>query len=264
MNNFERVIEFNKCFGLPHYDDEQTNVISENPKLSDLRINLCDEEIEELSQAFKTNDFIEVIDALTDELYVVYGAASSFGFNINDMISEFTKNNTSETNYTKILNYHGKDIREFTKLNYKDHLKSTNVLSSLLSKDLGNYCYKMLSKLVKYIEDLKRFRDENNFSELKKTLSMLLYNTYLLGIMMNINLDISFEIVHKSNMSKLCNTEPEAHETVSWYKNNDNRYDTPSYRLSYNKKYWVIFNESTGKILKNVNYTSANFEVMLR
>ena len=264
MNNFERVIEFNKCFGLPHYDNEQSNILSENPKLSDLRISLCEEEIEELNQAFKTDDFVEVIDALTDELYVVYGAASSFGFDINQMISDITKDNTNQSNYNKILNYRGNTISKLTNLNYKDHLKSNNVLSSLLVKDIGNHCHKTLSKLISLILDLKRYRDENNFTELKNTLAMLLYNTYLLGIIMNINLDVSFEIVHKSNMSKLCNTESEAQNTVIWYKNNDNRYDTPSYRLSYNQKYWVIFNESTGKILKNVNYISANFESMLR
>ena len=44
MNNFERVIEFNKCFGLPHYDEEQSNILSEKSKLSDLRISLCEEE----------------------------------------------------------------------------------------------------------------------------------------------------------------------------------------------------------------------------
>ena len=93
---------------------------------------------------------------------------------------------------------------------------------------------------------------------------MLLFNTYKMGVLFGIDLDKSFEIVHNSNMSKLCNNEQEAIDTVEWYKKNDNRYDSPNYRLSYNKQYWVIFNESSGKILKNKNYTPANINIMVK
>ena len=57
MNNFEKVIEFNKSFGLPHYNTEQTNILNENPKLSKLRKDLCIEEIGELNDAFRDYDF---------------------------------------------------------------------------------------------------------------------------------------------------------------------------------------------------------------
>ena len=76
--NFEKVCEFNKCFGLPHYDNIQSNILF-NKELVTLRTNLIKEEIEELNDAFNQKNFIEVIDALTDILYVVYGAASSYG-----------------------------------------------------------------------------------------------------------------------------------------------------------------------------------------
>ena len=89
MNNFEKVIDFNKSFGLPHYDQPQLNIVNENPKLFKLRKDLCIEEIGELNDAFKTSDFKEVIDALTDELYVIYGAASSLGFDINQTIKTY-------------------------------------------------------------------------------------------------------------------------------------------------------------------------------
>ena len=46
----------------------------------------------------------------------------------------------------------------------------------------------------------------------------LLHCTYKIGIFLGINLDKSFDIVHKSNMSKLCVSENEAKETVEWYK----------------------------------------------
>ena len=84
-----------------------------------------------------------------------------------------------------------------------------------------------------------------------------------MGILLGIDLNKSFDIVHKSNMSKLCTNVKEAQETVQWYKDNDNRYDSPSYRNSDNADYWVVYNESTGKILKSINYTPANFSEML-
>jgi hypothetical protein len=52
-------------------------------------------------------------------------------------------------------------------------------------------------------------------------------------------------------MSKLCISEEEAIATVEKYKKNDDRYDTPSYREA--EGYWVIYNKSTGKILKSMN-----------
>ena len=64
-------------------------------------------------------------------------------------------------------------------------------------------------------------------------------------------------------MSKLCSTEEDAKLTVEWYKQNETRYDSPNYRKSDNNKYWVVFNESTGKILKFKDYKQANFESML-
>ena len=79
-----------------------------------------------------------------------------------------------------------------------------------------------------------------------------------------INLDKAFDIVHKSNMSKLCETEEDAIDTVRIYKekyaNNNSPYDSPAYRRSKDNKYWVVYNESTGKILKNYKYTPANFQ----
>merc|ERR1711981_1315894 len=75
--------------------------------------------------------------------------------------------------------------------------------------------------------------------------------------------------IHKSNMTKLCKTEAEAKETVQWYKDNltgpegKYPYDTPAYRLSPDGRYYVVFNESTGKILKSINYSVVKFDSIL-
>ena len=117
MSNFDKVKEFNEAFDVPQSENIQRNILEENPTLVKRRLALINEETCELNEAIKQNDFTEVIDALADILYVVYGAGASFG----------------------------------------------------------------------------------------------------------INLDHAYDIVHKSNMSKLCKTEEEAKETVEWYKNEYNK-----------------------------------------
>ena len=160
--NFDKVCTFNKVFGLPHNDNLQKNVFTENPKLVKLRLDLITEEVKELEEAIQNHDMKEVIDALSDILYVVYGAGSSFGIDLNK----------------------------------------------------------------------------------------------------------SFDIVHDSNMSKSCETEEQAIETVEQYKNlyevGDSPYDTPSYRFDETSGLYLIFNESTGKILKNKDYKEADFTEMLK
>lgn len=155
--NFQKIIDFNRQFGVKIYDTVQKDIFDKDPKLVKYRLDLILEEVNELKDAVEKKDIKEVIDALSDISYVTYGMAASLG----------------------------------------------------------------------------------------------------------INLDKSIDIVHKSNMSKLCNSEDEAVKTVEWYKENEKRYDSPTYRKSDDGKYWVVFNESTGKILKNINYIPANFDEML-
>ena len=254
MNNFEKVIEFNKSFGLPHYDLEQKTILSDNIKLSNLRVDLCVEEIKELNEAFEEHNFIEVIDALTDELYVIYGAASSFGININ---KEFRNKYNVIESIIKETNY---EIIRKLNVNNRETIDKDFFLRN---KSDDPKIYGLLQILNNIADDLVTHKNNKNFLKVKETLVMLLYYTYFMGIELGINLNESFTIVHNSNMSKLCNDEDESKITLEWYNQNDTRYDSPNYRPSDDNKYWVIYNESTGKILKNVNYTSANFETML-
>ena len=159
MSNFEKVVEFNESFGVPVHSSPQKTITEDDPKLTKLRLDLILEETKELQEAIDTHNFTEIVDALSDILYVVYGAGASFG----------------------------------------------------------------------------------------------------------IDLDKAFDIVHRSNMSKLCVSEEEAKETVQWYEDNKETtgYDSPAYRKSEDGKYWVVFNKNTGKILKSINYTPANFKTIL-
>lgn len=156
--NFQKVVEFNQAFGLPHFDKPYQDVWESNPHLVQLRLSLIEEEVNELKQSIKEKNMTETLDALADILYVVYGAGSSFG----------------------------------------------------------------------------------------------------------LDLDKAFDLVHKSNMSKLCETEEIAIQTVENYKkHHSDRYDSPTYRKSKDGKYWVVYNQSTGKILKSFLYNPVKFDSIL-
>ena len=150
--NFFKVSHFNKIFGVDRSDTPKPNIFTENPKLVSLRLGLIQEEVRELEEAIQNHDFKEVVDALADILYVVYGAGDSFG----------------------------------------------------------------------------------------------------------VNLDDAYQIVHSSNMTKLCTSEAEAQETVEWYKKNQlDKYPTPAYKQASDGNHWIVYNESTGKVLKSINYLPA-------
>lgn len=114
------------------------------------------------------------------------------------------------------------------------------------------------------VKELNEAVENHDFVETIDALADILYVVYGAGASFGIDLDKAFNIVHDSNMSKLCKTEEEAKETVEWYKENDERYDSPSYRKGVTGDYWVVFNKSSGKILKSVNYTPADFKTMLK
>lgn len=161
-SNFDKVTTFNRSFGVTTHTEPQTDIFTKDPKLVALRLSLITEEVNELKEAIENHDFTETIDALADILYVVYGAGSSFG----------------------------------------------------------------------------------------------------------IDLDKAFHLVHESNMSKVCRNEDVANRTVEWYKEQyaDNKlpYDSPAIRPDpIDPTKYVVYNESTGKVLKSIEYNPVSFTEML-
>ncbi len=92
MTNFEKVGIFMTTFG----QEVKTKPGLSSEKINNLRINLINEELEEFKQAIKNNDLKEVIDALTDILYVTYGAGHAFGVNLDKCFDEVQKSNMSK------------------------------------------------------------------------------------------------------------------------------------------------------------------------
>jgi predicted HAD superfamily Cof-like phosphohydrolase len=158
QTNFQKVNEFNNAFQVER-EQSFTNNTFDNEKLINLRMNLIREEVQELEEAVQNRDRVEVIDALADILYVVYGMGDCIG----------------------------------------------------------------------------------------------------------VNLDEAFRRVHESNMTKLCPTKESAEATKQWYLENDKRYDTPEWRCVNvgEHEYYMVYNKSTGKVLKNKDYYAVDLNDMV-
>ena len=109
MTNFEKVGVFMKTFG----QEVKTKAKLSNDKINELRISLINEELDELKKAIKDNDILEVADALTDILYVAYGAGHAFGINLDKCFKEVQESNMSKlgSNGKPIYNESGKVMK---------------------------------------------------------------------------------------------------------------------------------------------------------
>ena len=109
MSNFNKVGTFMKTFG----QDVKTKPSFSSDKINKLRIDLIKEELEELQEAMKNNDLLEVADALTDILYVTYGAGHAFGIDLDKCFDEVQNSNMSKLgqNGEPIYNESGKVMK---------------------------------------------------------------------------------------------------------------------------------------------------------
>jgi len=92
MTNFEKVKQFMQTFG----QEVKTKTSFSDEKTNQLRLDLIMEELEELKNAMESKDLLEVADALTDILYVTYGAGHAFGINLDKCFDEVQNSNMSK------------------------------------------------------------------------------------------------------------------------------------------------------------------------
>ena len=92
MTNFEKVGKFMETFG----QEVKSKSSFSSEKINSLRVSLIEEELEELKHAIKEKNLLEVADALTDLLYVTYGAGHAFGINLDKCFDEVQKSNMSK------------------------------------------------------------------------------------------------------------------------------------------------------------------------
>ena len=123
MSNFDDVKIFMKTYGqeikeMPEFPEQ---------KVIDLRISLIKEELDEFQEALKEKNLIEVADALTDLLYVTYGAGHAFGIDLDKCFAEVQRSNMSKLGEDgkPIYNEQGKVMKgsRYYKPNLKQFIK---------------------------------------------------------------------------------------------------------------------------------------------
>jgi hypothetical protein len=235
--NFEYVCEFNETFDFPVYPLESQPLVNEL-KVSQYRFDLIHEEgVEEFGIALHNNDYVEMLDAVADHLYVLYGACHTFNmdpdFYIRTTYSKLPLN--SQDNPTKLI---------FELFNPKSTIQELHRLNVFYEQMLHQYM------IV-----------EKNIMKTHIVLMNMIINTYKIGFHLTPNIDNAFLNVHQSNMSKLCTSIEEAEATVKSYeekyKAGSSPYDTPYY-YELKPNLYVVKNKSTGKALKSINYTAAS------
>ena len=92
MSNFNKVKTFMETFG----QEVKTRPSLSTDKINSLRYDLIKEELEELKEAIENKDLLEVADALTDILYVAYGAGHAFGIDLDKCFEEVQNSNMSK------------------------------------------------------------------------------------------------------------------------------------------------------------------------
>jgi len=109
MSNFSSVKKFMETFG----QEVKNKAEYPNEKIKNLRISLIEEELSELKEAIKNKDIKEVADALTDILYVTYGAGHAFGIDLDKCFDEVQRSNMSklDENGKPIFNEQGKVLK---------------------------------------------------------------------------------------------------------------------------------------------------------
>ena len=109
MSNFKRVKTFMETFG----QEVKIKPSFSTDKINSLRYNLIKEELDELKEALDNKDLLEVADALTDILYVTYGAGHAFGIDLDKCFEEVQNSNMSklDKNNKPIYNESGKVMK---------------------------------------------------------------------------------------------------------------------------------------------------------
>lgn len=277
QSDFQKVVDFNTQFGVKLYTLFQRFIFDKEPNNVEFCLKLIREEVKELHEAIDNRDYIEVIDALADILYVVYGMGCRMGINMDhyfDMFCDTLKNNfnmidkikessitydindktpnTKPTKFKKVLEY----IINFTKIDRPtfEVIDDTNFKNALSLLQTINIMMKKLESSVV----------NKQYEDVVICLSGIAFTCYKMCAILGTDMDEAFTIVHDNNMSKLCSNEEDAINTVAYYNNNKDRlgYDSPAYRLAPDGSHWVVFNESTKKILKSIKWKEVDLTIM--
>lgn len=222
MTHFELVKQFMNTFG----QTVLTVPTTPTTKLAFLRLDLIKEEIAELDEALRNDDYIEIADAFSDILYVTYGAYAAFGL---------TPGN---------IEIYG-DLADAK-------LPSVDVALGVVSR---------LSNAADTIEALYAV---GSIEQVAHRLDVILQDVYDASTAWGIDINACFSEVHSSNMSKACVTHDDAVESIK-LRQNDPETASKYADVSVMEvgEYFVIARNDNGKVLKGQGYFEPNLAKLL-
>lgn len=243
-SGYQKVQEFHDAFGHPNPNDVQRNIFDENPALIQSRISLILEELNETKEAYANHDAVEFIDGLCDMLYVIYGMGIVCGL-------------------------HNEPVNRLPTVQLIDRTIN-QLLSRNIIKNDDQYVVIRLCGIERSFEIMLDSVKRKDINCLDSDLAVMASQLNNIGKYLNIPLNQAFDIVHQSNMSKLCSCERVAEETIAHYKtlpefsSKNVRYRLAPGEIFNKDKEWltkyVIYNADTGKILKSKYWHLPNFD----
>lgn len=234
ITNFQKVGEFHTVFEHPIKKSPDVNVFDENPKLVSLRYSLIEEETKEFIEAVENKDVVEMVDALADIDYVVHGAGLAFGIDMDTMMK------------LAVL----PDAQSGRPSDFFERTSKAEIDG-------------MVADFRKLLIDLRAAFDERNMVSIAVVFLQIIQKTYEAAAALGVNLDEAFRLVHQSNMTKACVDEDQARETLENYQKDMSVYKDPAVKRSQDGKYWIIYDRSTGKTLKNKYYKAVDLKPLV-
>lgn len=159
-----------------------------------------------------------------------------------------------------------------TSIRINDHMKTKSNYEKVeqfmdlagqkeISRDLSTKLISFRKSLIdEEVGELQEAIEANDLHEVIDALTDILYVTYGFFKVIGVDADRAFDEVHRSNLSKFCTTHAEAKSTVEAYEE-IKTYDSPV--CEKRGDYWVVFNQSTGKILKSKNWSKPKFQIKM-
>jgi predicted HAD superfamily Cof-like phosphohydrolase len=162
---------------------------------------------------------------------------------------------SEQTNFQKVVNFN-------TQFGIKLHQTPQSKIFDNESNNV-EFAMKLIREEVKELEEAVKNKD---YIETVDALADILYVVYGMSARIGCNMDKVFDIVHKNNMSKLCSSEEEANKSVEYYLSNKAKlgYDSPTYRLAEDGKHYVVYNESTKKVVKSIKWIPVDLTFLIK
>ncbi len=238
--NYKTAIQWNIDFGVKI---SNTPLKSLDKKTLEFRYSLINEEVKELVKAIKEKNLIEIWDSLCDILVTCYGALGVLGYELNI--------NHDYYNSELLDKYYGNVELDNLTENIKEINNKVDTINNLLSY-FKYYCDNYTNKL----------------KEISTITHLIIRISINLADVLNMDINKGMTLVNEANYNKSCSTENKAIETVEAYKTNKlgKHYPNATYRklVKKNITLYIVYDEKTNKILKNIDWKAPNFEKLIK